>query len=201
MWVGRLLIESRDVVYDVRMPKGLVRYQESGNLHFVTFSCYARRPYLNTPRSKDLFERALEKMRLRYDFFVTGYVLMPEHVHILLSEPKKALLSKAIQALKLSVSVKSTERPFWQHRYYDFNVFTREKVFEKLNYMHENPVTRGLVGLPESWKWSSARHYASGQTSVIEIESSWTASRRDRAATNTHVSEARHGAPIVGAES
>ena len=62
-------------------------------------------------------------MRVRYDFVVAGYVVMPEHVHLLVSEPKRAALSKALQALKLSVSVQSKQRPFWQARYYDFNVY------------------------------------------------------------------------------
>ena len=81
-------------------------------------------------------------MRRRYSFYVFGYVIMPEHVHLLLSEPEKGVLSKAIQALKLSVAVQSKERPFWQARYYDFNVFTQRKHVEKLKYMHRNPVTR-----------------------------------------------------------
>jgi putative transposase len=84
------------------MTKGLVRYQQSGCFHFVTFSCYHRLPYLNASTARNLFERSFESMRLRYDFVVCGYVLMPEHVHFLVSEPKKAILSKAIQALKLS---------------------------------------------------------------------------------------------------
>src|ERR1035437_1060470 len=74
---------------------------------------------------------------------------MPDHVHLLVSEPKKAILSKAIQALKLFVSVQSRERPFWQPRYYDFNVHNEEKSVEKLRYMHRNPVVRGLVEKPE----------------------------------------------------
>jgi putative transposase len=60
-------------------------------------------------------------MRVRYDFFVSGYVVMPEHVHLLVSEPREVILAKAIQALKLSVAVQRQERPFWQARYYDFN--------------------------------------------------------------------------------
>jgi putative transposase len=60
-------------------------------------------------------------MWLRNGFVVAAYVVMPQHVHLLVSEPKKALLSKAIQALKLSVSVQSRHRPFWQARYYDLN--------------------------------------------------------------------------------
>ncbi len=94
------------------MPTGLVRYQQTTNLHFVTFSCFHRLPYLATPDARDLFETSLEVMRLRYDFFVTGYVVMPEHVHFLVSEPQRAVLAKALQALKLSIAVQLTERPF-----------------------------------------------------------------------------------------
>ena len=161
------------------MPKGLVRYQQSGCFHFVTFSCYRRLPYLGTASARSLFERSLDGMRKRYDFAVCGYVVMPEHVHLLVSEPKKALLSKAIQALKLSVSVQSRERPFWQARYYDFNVHNEEKRVEKLRYMHRNPVKRGLVERPEQWAWSSFRHYATGEVGGVEIESFWTGARRD----------------------
>jgi putative transposase len=121
-------------------------------------------------------------MRLRYDFFVTGYVVMPEHVHLLVSEPRKAILAKALQALKLSVAVQRRERPFWQARYYDFNVYSARKHIEKLRYMHRNPVKRGLVENPEDWPWSSFRHYATGQEGTIEIESDWTANKRERAA-------------------
>jgi putative transposase len=67
------------------MLNPLVRYQQTGDLHFVTFSCYRRQPNLHSPSAKDLFQQLLEKMRLRYDFFVNGYVVMPEHVHLLVS--------------------------------------------------------------------------------------------------------------------
>ena len=79
------------------MPKGLVRYQPAGHFHFVTFSCYHRLPYLGTPAARSLFERSLEAMRLRYDFVVAGYVVMPERVHLLVSEPKRAFLGKALR--------------------------------------------------------------------------------------------------------
>jgi putative transposase len=160
------------------MTKGLVRYQQAGCFHFVTFSCYHRFPYLGTASARGLFERSLESMRKRYGFVVCGYVVMPEHVHLLVSEPKTALLSKAIQALKLSVSVQSRQRPFWQTRYYDFNVHNQEKRVQKLRYMHRNPVKRGLAGKPEQWQWSSFRHYATGVEASVEFESQWTAFRR-----------------------
>jgi putative transposase len=161
------------------MPKGLVRYQQCGCFHFISFTCYHRLQHLGTGPTRELFERSLEAMRIRYDFVVCGYVVMPDHVHLLVSEPNKALLSKAIQALKLSVSVQSKQRPFWQARYYDFNVNNEEKRVEKLRYMHRNPVVRGLVEKPEDWSWSSFRHYATGIEGTVEIESFWTGARRD----------------------
>ncbi len=160
------------------MPKGLVRYQQCGCFHFITFGCYHRFQHLGSTAARDLFERSLEAMRSRYNFVISGYVVMPEHVHLLVSEPSKAILSKAIQALKLSVTVQRPERPFWQARYYDFNVWTEKKHVEKLRYIHRNPVARGLVEKPEEWLWSSFRHYATGAEGAVEIESSWMASCR-----------------------
>ena len=161
------------------MARGLVRYQQTGEMHFITFSCYHRFPHLGTAAARNLFERSLEVMRMRYDFVVCGYVAMPEHVHLLVNEPRKAILAKAIQALKLSVSVQSRDRPFWQRLYYDFNVHNELKRVEKLRYMHRNPVKRGLVEKPEDWPWSSFRHYATGSVGAVEIESFWTGARRD----------------------
>jgi putative transposase len=161
------------------MTKGLIRYQQTGNMHFLTFSCYDRKPYLVSPLARDLFERSLETMRVRYGFVVAGYVVMPEHVHLLVNEPQKTTLAKALQALKLSVSVQRSERPFWQARYYDFNVHSERKRVEKLHYLHRNPVKRGLVTKPEEWQWSSFRHYATGEIGTVEIESFWTAARRE----------------------
>jgi putative transposase len=144
------------------MTKGLIRYHHTGGFHFLTWSCHHRKPFLQTESAMNLFEKSLETMRLRYGFVVAGYVLMPEHIHLSVNEPKLGLLSKAIQAIKLSVSVQSNERPFWQARYYDFNVHTPEKRDEKLHYIHWNPVRRGLVEKPEDWHHSSFRHNALG---------------------------------------
>jgi len=161
---------------------GLKRYQPAGEPHFVTFSCYGRRPLLAPAQAKSLFEGALERARPGYRFYVTGYVVMPEHVHLLVSEPERATLARALQALKQSVArrlIDSGQR-FWQVRYYDFNVWTEKKRLEKLRYMHRNPVTRGLVERPEDWGSSSFRHYLNGEAGVVEIESEWTARRRER---------------------
>ena len=155
-----------------------IRYQQTGQFHFLTFSCFHRRNYFVAAGTRDLFEGALERARQRYLFVVGGYVVMPEHVHLLVNEPKRALLSRAIQALKLSVSMRSRERPYWQAHYYDFNVPTHSKFVEKLRYIHRNPVRRGLVAKPEDWKWTSFRHYETGILGTVEIESEWTARQR-----------------------
>jgi putative transposase len=160
------------------MPSRLKRYQLTGDFHFLTLSCHDRCPYFASAAARDRFEHALEQTRRRCIFHVFGYVVMPEHVHLLVSEPKRATLARAIQALKTAVSKQSRQRPFWQVRYYDFNVFTSAKRTEKLRYMHRNPVVRGLVARPEHWKWSSFRHYLTGESGIVEIESTWTAGKR-----------------------
>ena len=155
-----------------------IRYQQTGEFHFLTFSCYRCRRYLSPVAAMELFEDALERVRFRYQFVVSGYVVMPEHVHLLVNEPRRAALSKAVQALKLSVTMRSRKRPFWQAHYYDFNISTHEKFVEKLRYIHRNPVRRGLVIKPEDWKWSSYHHYQTGMRGTVEIESEWTAGQR-----------------------
>jgi putative transposase len=160
------------------MPAGLDRFQHTGDLHFLTFSCHDRLPYLATSQACELFLDALETARRRYVFFVYGYVVMPEHLHLLVSEPRRATLDRAIQAIKTSVAKRSTPRPFWLVRYYDFNLHSEAKRIEKLRYMHRNPVTRGLVYGPEDWEWSSFRHYLTGEPGIVEIESPWTVGRR-----------------------
>jgi putative transposase len=163
------------------MPLGLKRYQQSGQSHFVTFSCYHRLPYLSG-NICDVFLSSLEQRRRQYRFLVYGYVVMHEHVHLLVSEPEAALLSTALQSLKLSVARRAVRTggpaPLWQKRYYDHNVRNYESFVQKLRYMHRNPVKRGLCDRPEDWRWSSYRHYAEAEVGPVEIESEWTAMRR-----------------------
>ena len=165
------------------MPWSLKRYQNTGSLHFITFSCYRRQPFLKAPGAAEMFEHALEQARVKYEFFVYGYVVMPEHVHLLVSEPEQCTLATAIKAIKQSVArrrVKTGEH-FWQGRYYDFNVGTPQKKIEKLKYIHRNPVHRGLVARPEDWPWTSYRHYATEAVETVEIESPVSAWKRRQA--------------------
>ncbi len=168
------------------MPSHLRRYQQTRDLHFITFSCYRRQSKLGNPSARAVFEQALERTRQRYSFCLRGYVVMPEHVHLLVSEPEVGALATAMQALKQSVSrtlALRTSQPFWEARYYDFNVWTGKKETEKVKYMHRNPVTRGLVSKPEDCHWSSFRHYATGVEGAVEVESEWTVRRREQSPT------------------
>lgn len=149
------------------MPTGLKRYQQSKQFHFITFSCYHRKPLLLSPDSKNIFEQVFEQVRRRHTLAVAGYVIMPEHVHLLVDEPPMTILATVIQVLKQTTS-RRLKHPdaehFWQSRYYDFNVSRYAKYLEKLRYIHRNPVKRGLVEQPEDYPWSSFRDTLSAKT-------------------------------------
>jgi putative transposase len=164
------------------MPSHLKRYHTFGHDHFVTFSCYRRLPYLNDNHSRATFLSVLEQTRQRHRFYVFGYVVMPEHVHLLLSEPKELPFGKLLRTLKTETSkqLKGTRSRFWQLNYYDFNVFTQSKFTEKLRYIHRNPIERGLVERPEDWPWSSYNHWLTGEQAQVEVESHWIFRRRMR---------------------
>jgi len=166
------------------MPWGLKRFHETRQVHFLTFSCYHRQANFENAAACAIFLSALERVRQSYGLCIYGYVAMPEHVHLLVNEPERDSLAQAMQSLKQGVARRLALRaadPFWQARYYDFNVWSERKFVEKLRYIHRNPVKRGLVARPEDWEWSSFRHYATGETGVVEIESQWTARKRERA--------------------
>ena len=163
------------------MPWGLKRYYGTGSLHFITWSCYQRQPLLNSSARRDLLLAVLERMRSRYRFAVIGYVVMPEHVHLLVSEPQIANPSTVVQAVKLGFARRmldgihsDTPHHIWQSRFYDFNLWSQRKEIEKLKYMHRNPVVRGLVEEPEQWRWSSYRSYAYGEAGLVRVNDwSW----------------------------
>ena len=173
------------------MPAGLSCHYGKGHLHFITFSCYRRLPLLKTARARDIFVKELGKVRDEVEFRLLGYVVMPEHVHLLMSEPSRGTPSTVLHKLKLRVARKLRKRQlpgcagqmhlpfaetleplraFWQARSYDFNVYSQGKKKEKLNYMHANPVIRGLVKHPKDWRWSSRGFYYRGTPWPIVID-------------------------------
>jgi putative transposase len=86
------------------MPKGLQRFHHTGDWHFITCSCYQRQKFLDSVRRRDLFWEILEQVRMKHDFVIPGYVVMPEHFHLLISEPRMGKLSTVMQVLKQCVS-------------------------------------------------------------------------------------------------
>ena len=134
--------------------------------------------------------KELLRVRLEYDFRLVKYVVMPNHVHLLMSEPQKGTVSTVLQMLKQRVARTihkhnttpreeqiafafecggDKPRAFWQARFYDFNVYSKGKRKEKLNYMHANPMTRKLVKHPREWAWSSWANYM-GESGLVEID-------------------------------
>lgn len=180
---GKVHSSHHDILLRPRIPDvpfRLKRFYGSGDLHFITSSCYQRRPLLGTPERRDLFLRVLEAVRQKYEFVVLGYVVMPEHFHLLVSEPQIGTPPTVVQALKLGFArrlldhaeqygLKANCQHIWQKRFYDFNVWTECKQIEKLRYIHRNPVKRGLVERPEDWRWSSFRAYAYGEAGPVRV--------------------------------
>jgi putative transposase len=122
----------------------------------------------------------LEQTRARHEARVYAYVLMPEHVHLLINEPPSILVAQFLKALKQITSrkLRSDRRQFWQPRYFDANIHGETARSEVIRYIHRNPVKGGLVSLPGQYRWSSFNHYAAGIRGVVEIESDWTARLR-----------------------
>ena len=183
------------------MPKNLKRRYGQKDLHFITCSCCCRLPLFRSVAARNAFVRILDEVRAKYGFAVVGYVIMPEHVHLLLSEPRKGTPSTVMQVLKQRVSRElrrkkrrilpgQLELPFaksaaalpqfWHpsavragRRFHDFNVWSAKKRSEKLEYMHSNPVKRGLVVRPDDWAWSSAAAYAGCRSELLAIDFEW----------------------------
>src|SRR5260221_14278037 len=160
------------------------------HVHCGDVSCYRRRPFLGTTKLRARFVKMLDGGRSRHKFRVIGYVVMPEHVHLLLSEPARGNPSKVLQVLKQKVSralhrkTKKTvseqlllefaqsdtkDEPFWQRRFYDFNVWNPKKVKEKLEYIDSNPVKRMLVEHPKYWRWSTGERYPTGEAGMLRV--------------------------------
>ena len=175
------------------MPWNLKRYYGNQDLHFLTYTCYRRLPLLASARARNVFVEILEEVRDRYGFLLVGYVVMPNHVHLLISEPAKGTPSTVMQVLKQRVSRRLrarnrrapqtqlqlafvegelAPRQFWQRRFHDFNVWSHKKKIEKLEYMHMNPVKNKLVGHPKDWPWSSWSYYAKGVEGLVRIDES-----------------------------
>ena len=174
------------------MPAGLKRRFGQRDLHFITCSCYRRLPLLRSAASRNVLGKILGEVRERYRFALVGYAIMPEHIHLPISEPPKGTPSTVLQVFKQRVSCQLRRKPrgrasaaqlslrfdtsdfrlpqFWQPRFYDFNVWSQKKITEKLHYMQMNPVKRRLVAHPKDWPWSSSSFYARMDSGLVRID-------------------------------
>lgn len=135
---------------------------------------------------RDALLELLTQKLTEYRGICSGYVVMPDHVHAIVWFEKPGELSRFIKSWKQTSSMQlkrmlhgvapkytstiSPSEPFWQPKYYPFNLSSRKKAEEKLDYMHMNPVTAGLVEQAADWKSSSARHYLLGEPSAVPLE-------------------------------
>jgi putative transposase len=166
------------------------RREVAGGTRFVTFSCEHRLPLLGHPTIRDLFASALAVARRKFGFELFAWVVMPEHVHLLLRPKEGAGMDRILSFLKKSVAqrvlarwkeldapvLRAIARPdgsprFWQKGGgFDRNVRDESELVKEIRYIHRNPVTRGLVARPEDWKWSSARCWLGQQNGQVECD-------------------------------
>ncbi|GAB5443685.1 MAG: hypothetical protein Fues2KO_40340 [Fuerstiella sp.] len=169
-------------------------FDQDGDAHFLTFSCYHRLPLLNRDRTREWTVAAIERSRTKNPFDLWAWVIMPEHVHLVLLPQPEARIASSLASLKLFVARRAIawlkehaagylthledssndgkrRFRFWQRGGgYDRNLRSTRDVHEKIAYVHHNPVKRGLVAQPEQWRWSSARAWASGSDEPLRLD-------------------------------
>jgi putative transposase len=175
------------------------RHFAPGHLQFLTSSTYRRAQLFESDRFRRSFVEVLAQLRPEMGFLLIGWVLMPDHFHLLIKPAPAASTSRIMQELKkrtaqriLSALSENQRVPWcgkmlarlrlpptvhadaqfrvWQRRFYPFGIYSEKKRPEKLNYMHGNPVQRGLVASPEQWPWSSFRFYYLNDSSVLSMD-------------------------------
>ena len=175
------------------------RHYDPGQLQFITASTYQRAPLFLSERFRRGFVETLARVRQEKKFLLIGWVLMPDHFHLLIKpEPAESTplilkqLKEEMATYILKVLREHQQYPWcrkmlarlrlpptvhdeshyrvWQRRFYPFNVYREKKRLEKLNYMHNNPVQRGLVSSPGDWAWSSWRFYFLQDTSLLTMD-------------------------------
>ena len=167
--------------------KQLHRREIPNHARFLTFSCFKRQPLLGTPSARDAFTEQLFLARSRLGFQLAAWVVMPEHVHLLvipdppaltisriliaIKRPLAAQLLPTIDPTKFHLTDAAGKRRFWQRGGgYDRNTYSSEELTEKITYIHENPCRRELSQRTEDWEWSSARAYAGLESKWPEID-------------------------------
>jgi putative transposase len=177
------------------MFKQCKRYNDAGHAHELTFSCFRQQPFLAGDLARAWLVDAIHLARKRHSFHVWAYVFMPEHVHVLIWPRSPTYdISKILTTIKLPVTRRALNHVrknvpkflvrmrdaqpngdvhyrFWQRGGgYDRNSYEPETIWKQIDYIHANPVRRGLCGKAEDWNWSSAAIYAGLQDGPIPID-------------------------------
>ena len=170
------------------------RYDEPGHAHYLTFSCFRNQPFLEGDRARQWFVSALAEAKRKHPFCLWAWVIMPEHVHLLIYPREAVRISEILSATKTPVAKTAAgwvrrEAPqfvprmldiqpsgrrfirFWQRGGgYDRNIWSVQEVHEKIKYIHNNPVRRELVAAPGDWTWSSFRAWEHSIDDPIPID-------------------------------
>ncbi len=182
---------------DPREPphrKTCKRYDIPGHAHYLTFTCFGNQPFFSRDRSRQWFFDALLAAKRRHPFDLWAFVIMPEHTHLLLFPREGTQISNVLQSIKQPVAQRAvawviaearsflprmadiqpngqTSHRFWQRGGgYDRNIWSCEEILEKVHYIHENPIRRGLVERADQWPWSSWRAWEEGVDEPIPID-------------------------------
>ena len=169
------------------------RWNIPWDAHELTFSCFQGRAFLSRDRTRKYFAEAVERARARHPFDVWAYVIMPEHVHLLIwPREERYDVSGILWSIKQSVARRAVgwlqrENPegltalatgrkaqpyrFWQDGGgYDRNIRKARTLRLSIDYIHNNPVRRGLTDLAEEWPWSSCRDWLTDEAGLIRLD-------------------------------
>jgi putative transposase len=171
------------------------RYNEPGHAHSLTFSCFRQRPFLSKDTARRWLVEAIDRARQKRAFDLWAYVIMPEHVHLLvwprepqysvsqfLTSVKRPVTLKALSHVRKSapafLSRMEDRQPggrlhyrFWQRGGgYDHNLTEPQTVWAEIDYIHANPVRRGLCRTAIAWRWSSAAEYERPGSGLLRVD-------------------------------
>ena len=191
--IANFLLYFADVSSDHRKRK--LTYNIPGDAHFLTFSCYRQYPLLTKERTRQWFVDAMKTARTKHEFAIWAYVIMPEHIHLLVfPRPTEYRIERFLYDLKRPVSWKAKKHlietgneewlnrltvskgkddvfRFWQQGGgYDENLFKGKTIENVFDYIHANPIRRGLVKLATEWTWSSARYWEGCDDVLITMD-------------------------------
>ena len=153
---------------------------------FLTFSCFHRRPLLDGAALRDRYINHLDRSRNLLHFRLHAWVIMPDHVHLIVL-PVQGAISPVLRGLKQGfsrqiltewreaddprlslVATSGSQCRFWQRGGgYDRNIRSPDELRRHTEYIHTNPVRRGLVERPEDWKWSSCAAWRGMESPIL----------------------------------